>query len=249
MNARFLPILCVCLAIAGGVAARAADPLSPDQTKAVERIVHDYIVRHPEVLMEAIQAAEDKDKASQLAHAEEALRTHRNDLYNDPDAQIGGNPKGDVTIVEFFDYRCPYCKQVQPLLEGLLDSDRKLRIVYKEFPILGPASTYASKLALAARAQGKYDAFHRAMMDTKGNIDQAVVDQVAVSVGIDLAKAKARMGTPAIEAVIKKELALADAINVNGTPAFVIAGKLYPGAMTLDELKSAIAAARKAHAG
>jgi len=229
--------------------AGAADNFTPAQTKELERIVHDYIVKHPEVLMEAIQAAEEKEKADKVAKAEQSIRDQDKALYHDPESQIGGNPNGDVTIVEFFDYRCPYCKQVQPILEGLLDSDRKLRIVYKEFPILGPASTYASKIALASRAQGKYDAFHRAMMDTKGSIDEKVVDKVARSVGIDLAKAKADMDAPAIEALIKKDFALADAINVNGTPAFVIAGKLYPGAMTLDELKKLIADARQAHAG
>ncbi len=119
---------------------------------------------------------------------------------------------------------------MQPLIEGLLKTDRNLRIVYKEFPILGEASIYATKMALAALAQGKYDIFHSAMMDTKGTIDDKAVDRVAVSVGIDLAKAKAAMGAPAIEAVIKKNYALADALNINGTPSFIIAGTLYPGA-------------------
>jgi protein-disulfide isomerase len=235
--------------MASAFAAHADDALSPAQAKSVERIVHDYIVAHPDVLMEAIQAAEEKEKVDKQAHAEQNLGTYHNELYNDPTSQIGGNPQGDVTIVEFFDYRCPYCKQVQPLIEGLLKSDKKLRVVYKEFPILGPASTYASKMALASLAQGKYDSFHRVMMDTKGNIDEKVVDKVAASVGIDIAKAKEAMAAPEIEATIKKDFTLADAINVNGTPAFVIAGKLYPGAMTLDEMKKLIADARQAHAG
>jgi protein-disulfide isomerase len=237
------------LALAGWSPARAAETMSPEQTKAIEKIVHDYLVAHPEVLMEALQAAQDKDSADKLAHSEANIRKHRDQLYNDADSQVGGNPKGDVTIVEFFDYRCPYCKQVQPLLESLLRSDRDLRIVYKEFPILGPASTYATKMALASRAQGKYPAFHRAMMDTKGNIDDKAVDRVAAAVGIDVAKAKAAMDAPAVEAVIEKDLALAEALDINGTPSFVIAGKLYPGALTADELKKAIADARQAHAG
>jgi protein-disulfide isomerase len=241
-------ILCLCFVIATVATAR-AEPLTPEQTKAVERIVHDYLVAHPEVLMEAVQAAEEKDKAKKVADTEQSIRAHHGDLYNDPDSQIGGNPKGDVTIVEFFDYRCPYCKQVQPMIEGLLGDDPKLRIVYKEFPILGPASVYASKMALASRAQGKYDAFHRAMMNAKGNIDDKAVDKVAASVGIDVAKAKAGLEAPAIQAVIKKDLDLSDALGINGTPSFIIAGKLYPGAMTLDELKKSIAEARQAHAG
>jgi protein-disulfide isomerase len=239
----------LCLAAACITPARAADPLTPDQTKAVERLIHDYIVKHPEVLLEAIQTAEDREKADKIAKAEQSIRQRHDELYNDPDTQIGGNPKGDVTIVEFFDYRCPYCKQVQPLLESLIKSDPQLRVAYREFPILGPASTYASKMALASRIQGKYAAFHNAMMETKGNIDEKIIDTVAASVGIDIAKAKTDMAAPAVQAVIKKSFDLADAINVNGTPAFIIAGKLYPGAMTLEELKKLIADARAAHAG
>lgn len=238
--------LCVFM---GAATANAADSFTPAQTRELERIVHDYIIKHPEVLMESIQAAEEKEKADKVARAEHSIHDQEAALLHDPESQVGGNPNGDVTIVEFFDYRCPYCKQVEPVLESLLASDRKLRIVYKEFPILGPASTYASRIALASRAQGKYDAFHRAMMGTKGSIDEKVVDRVARSVGIDIDKARSDMNGPGIEAVIKKDFALADAININGTPAFIIAGKLYPGAMTMEELKKAIADARQAHAG
>lgn len=242
-------LLALCLAAVCIPAVRAADVLTPAQTKEVERIIHDYLAKHPEILMDAIAAAADKEKADKVAHSDETIRAHHNELYNDPESQIGGNPHGDVTVVEFFDYRCPYCKMVQPALESLLESDSNLRVVYKEFPILGAASTYATKMALASRAQGKYDAFHRAMMDTKGQIDESVVDKVAASVGIDVARAKAGMTAPAIEALIKKDYALADDVNISGTPSFIIADKLYPGAMTLGELKKAIADARQSHAG
>jgi protein-disulfide isomerase len=242
--------LCLCLLIAAAAGpARAADNFSPAQTKAIERIVRDYLVKHPEVLMEAIQAAEDKDKTDKEVSAEQTIRDRHQELYDDPDAQIGGNPGGDVTIVEFFDYRCPYCKEVQPSLQTLLKTDPKLRVVYKEFPILGPASVYASKMALASRAQGKYLAFHDEMMATKGTIDESVVNRVAASVGIDVAKAKAAMDAPKNIGVIKKDYALADALNINGTPAFILGGKLIPWAMSLDDMKSMIAAARQAHAG
>jgi protein-disulfide isomerase len=242
-------LLCFCALVLAALPARAADNFSPAQTKSIERIVHDYLVAHPEVLMEAIQAADDKDKADKQLSAEQTILGRHKELYDDPDAQIAGNPKGDVTIVEFFDYRCPYCKEVQPALETLLKTDPKLRIVYKEFPILGPASVYASKMALASRAQGKYMAFHHAMMSTKGTIDESVVNRVAASVGVDVAKAKAALDAPQNAGVIKKDYALADALNINGTPAFIVGGKLISGAMSLDDMKSLIAAARQAHAG
>lgn len=242
-------LLALCLAATCIPAVRAADVLTPDQTKEVERIIRDYLVKHPDVLMDAIAAAADKEKADKLARSDETIRAHHNELYNDPESEVGGNPHGDVTVVEFFDYRCPYCKMVQSALESLLGSDLKLRVVYKELPILGAASTYATKMALASRAQSKYDAFHRAMMETKGQIDESVVDKVAASVGIDVAQAKAGMSAPTIETLIKKEYALADDLNISGTPSFIIADKLYPGAMTFDELKKAIADARQSHAG
>jgi len=122
--------------------ARADAALTPAQTKAVEHIIHDYLVAHPEVLMEAIAAAENKDKAKEAARAEQTIHDRHAEIYDDPDGEIGGNPKGDVTIVEFFDYRCPYCKEVQPSLDAFLKQDGKVRIVYKEFPILGPASVF-----------------------------------------------------------------------------------------------------------
>jgi protein-disulfide isomerase len=224
---------------------RADDALSPAQAKEVEKIVHDYLLKHPEAIMDAIEAAEDKEKADKAAVAAGAIAARHAEIFDNPPSQIGGNPKGDVTLVEFFDYRCPYCKQVQPELETLMKSDPQLRIVYKEFPILGPASVFAAKMALASRAQGKYLAFHQAMMNTKGTIEDNVVLKVASSVGIDIAKAKADMDAPDNEDVIKRNFALADALDINGTPAFVVDGKLIPGAMSLDELKKLVAEARK----
>jgi protein-disulfide isomerase len=229
--------------------ARAGEALTPAQTKAVQEIIRDYLTKHPEVLIDALEAARAKAKADELHATEMAIRDHRAALYDDPDSVVGGNPNGDVTLIEFFDYRCPYCKEVQPSLERLLMKDRHLRIVYKEFPILGAASVYAAKMALAARAQGKYLAFHRAMMDTKGSISDDVVRHVAASVGIDVAKAEIGMKNPAIEAVIKKDYALADALGIAGTPAFILGGKLIPGTIDLASLMQLIASARHAHAG
>ena len=160
------------LAIATLAAARpefaAASDFNADQKQAIEAIVRDYLKDHPEVLIDAIQAAEDKLKSDAKDKAVEALAAHRKEVFDDPGSPVAGNPKGDVTLVEFFDYRCPYCKQVEPALERLIGEDRQLRFVYKEFPVLGPDSETAARVALAARKQGKYEAFHRAMMSTGG---------------------------------------------------------------------------------
>lgn len=224
----------------------AAEPLTPDQKAAVEKIIHDYFLQHPDFMIEVLQAAEAKLKADKADDAKQAIAARRDELLHDASAPVGGNPEGNVTIVEFFDYRCPYCKEVEPSLEALIRQDPKLRIVYKEFPVLGEASVYATRMALAARAQGKYQQFHDAMMATKGEINAEVIQRVAKSVGVDVEKAKAAMTAPAIDALIKRNYALADALDINGTPAFIVGDTLVPGATDIARLRELVAAARKA---
>ena len=143
------------------------------------------------------------------------------------------------------DYRCPYCKQVEPHLEALLKEDPKLRIVYKEFPVLGPESLYAARMALAASKQGKYAAFHDAMMAAKGKISEETILGVARAAGIDLTRAKTDMAAPDIQEIIKRNYALADALDIQGTPAFIVGETIVPGATDLDNLRRLIAEARK----
>jgi protein-disulfide isomerase len=151
--------------------AAAADSFTSEQRKELEGIVHDYLLAHPDVMLEVLQAAESRIKSDSHDKAAKALTEHKNELLADPNSPVAGNPQGDVTVVEFFDYRCPYCKQVEPAIEALVAEDRQLKFVYKEFPVLGPESVTASRAALAARKQGKYDALHRALMGLKGQIN------------------------------------------------------------------------------
>jgi protein-disulfide isomerase len=222
-----------------------AEPLSADQKKAVEQVIHDYLLQHPDVLMEALQAAREKSEQEAVEQARRVIAEKRTVLLADPNSPVGGNAQGDVTIVEFFDYRCPYCKQVEPSLEALLKEDRKLRIVYKEFPILGPESVVATRAALAARRQGKYDAFHHAMMSQKGQINEAEVMRIAASIGLDAAKLKSDMAAGEIDDLIKRNYDLAEALDIQGTPAFIVGDTLAPGAATIETLRKLIAAARK----
>ena len=222
----------------------AAD-FTPDQRQAIEGIIRDYLTKNPEVIIDALEAA--KEKLSKDAHdkAGAALASRRQEIFQDPATPVGGNPKGDVSLVEFFDYRCPYCKQVEPSLEALLGQDPQLRFVYKEMPVLGPVSTIAARVALAARSQGKYDAFHRAMMGTKGQIDEATVFKVAGSVGLNIDRVKRDMNAPEVDRALKANLELADALDIRGTPGFVIGDEIVPGAVDLGTLKQLIADARK----
>lgn len=222
-----------------------AAELVPDQRRAIEAVVHDYLLQHPDVLIEALQSAEAKLKSETRDKARQALAARHHEIFDDPRTPVGGNPKGDVTLVEFFDYRCPYCKKVQPSLEKLLVEDKKLRVAYKEFPILGPVSVVAAHAALAAHRQGRYQVFHEAMMAATGEITDDTVYKVAGSVGLDLDRLRRDMAAPQIDAVLKANLALANALDIHGTPTFVIGDQLVPGAIDLASLKNLVAQARR----
>jgi protein-disulfide isomerase len=208
-----------------------AQSFNADQQRDIERIVRDYIKSHPEVILETLQAAEARMKNDEEARAKLSLTMRQRDIFEDPGSPVLGNPKGDVTLVEFFDYRCPYCKQVHPALQALLGEDRNLRIVMKEFPILGKDSVFASRAALASMRQDKYAPFHNALMTLHGQLSDDIVLKTAGSVGLDVDRLKADMGRPEVEAQIKATYDLAQALEVHGTPAFVIGGELIPGAV------------------
>jgi protein-disulfide isomerase len=245
MPLRFLFVALFVVAAAGlRPPVAAASDFTPDQKKEIEAIVHDYLKAHPEMLIDAIQAADDKLKAEEKDKATQALAAHRQEVFNDPASPVGGNPNGNVTLVEFFDYRCPYCKQVQPALEKLVTDDHQLRFVFKEFPVLGPDSQVAARVALAARKQGKYDAFHRAMMGTAGHIDEGVIMKVAASVGLDMDKLKQDMKSLDIDKQLQANLDLGKTLDLDGTPSFIVGDTIVPGAISADDLKQLIADAR-----
>ena len=222
----------------------AAADFTPEQRKAIEDIIHDYLTKNPELMLDVLQAAQDKLKSDSRDKAAVALVEHKHELLEDPETPVGGNPKGDVSLIEFFDYRCPYCKQVVPALEALLAKDKQLRFVYKEFPVLGADSVHAARAALASRKQGKYEPMHRALMAVKGQIDEAAVMKVASSVGLDVDRLKADMAAPEIDRALKANIKLAEALEIHGTPGFVIGEEIVPGAVSLDTLKQLIDAAR-----
>jgi protein-disulfide isomerase len=210
-----------------------------------EQRVRAYLLEHPEVIAEAIQRLELRERTAQASAAKSTLQTRADEILRDPDSPVGGNPSGDVTLVEFFDYNCPYCRQVAPHMVKAEAGDPKLRIVYKEFPILGPDSTFAAKAALAAHRQGKYAALHRALMETKGKVTEKTVLDTVGRLGLDVKRLKADMVDPAIQAHIDRNLALARALQINGTPSFVIGEQIVPGAVDLATLGRLIREARE----
>jgi protein-disulfide isomerase len=244
-SARLWFLLCLAgaLALLAPCPATASD-FTPDQKKQIEAIIQDFLANHPDLLLQAIEKADEKLKSDAKDKAAKALTEHRQQVFNDPSSPVGGNPNGAVTLVEFFDYRCPYCKQVEPSLEKLLIDDHQLRLIYKEFPVLGPSSEIAAHVALAARKQGKYDAFHRAMMGTTGTIDEAVIYKVAASVGLDVDRLRQDAKAPDVDKELAANIDLGNALDIDGTPAFVVGDQIVPGAISLDELKQMIAGAR-----
>ncbi|MBN9049030.1 MAG: DsbA family protein [Rhizobiales bacterium] len=209
-----------------------------------ERRVRDYILNNPEVIMEAARRFEQRQRAAEESEATAVLKARADEIFRDKDSPVGGNPTGDVSLVEFFDYNCPYCRQVTPIMAEAEAADPQLRVVYKEFPILGPNSTFSAKAALAVHRQGKYVAFHKELMLDRGVANEAKVLRIATKIGVDVERMKSDMNDPAIAAMIERNLALAQALRINGTPGFIIGDQIIRGAVDLKTLRALIQEAR-----
>jgi protein-disulfide isomerase len=221
-------------------------PFTPEQEKRIRDMVREYILANPEVILEAVQTLRRRQEEAQKKAAEQALKTRKDELQGAKDLPVMGNPNGDITIVEFMDYRCGYCKGVKPVLDQVLKEDGKIRLVLKEFPILGPASKTASMAAIASIKQGKYVAFHNALMAYPNNLTDEVIFALARQVGIDVAKLKEDMKSDEVTGLIARTNKLAQELGINGTPAFIIGDEIVPGAIGADEFKARISAARRA---
>ena len=213
---------------------------------AIRRIIRDYLLEQPELLIEVQQALQAKRDAEAAAQAQQAIQLYRDEIFLDPEAPVAGNPEGAIVLVEFFDYRCGYCRRVKPTLETLLTENDDLRLAFKEFPILGPESTLAARAALAARAQGLYEPFHWALMGTDGAFDLDHILGVARSVGLDADRLVRDMDDPAIDGLIERNAVLANVLAIRGTPAFVIGDRMIRGALPIAAFRTAIADAREA---
>ncbi len=211
----------LCAAVVSIGAAAGQEWLTAGHMWALDTILREVIVRNPEIIV------------------------RRDELLSDSASPVGGNPDGDVTVVEFFDYQCPYCKRIFPSIQALLAEDRNLRYVFKEFPILGKESIFAARAALAAQRQGKYLEFHAALMPAKGKLTETRVMRLAESVGLDVDRLRRDMADGTIDAMIRRNLDLADGLGIFSTPVFIIGDTQVPGAVEVDTLKTLIARARQ----
>jgi protein-disulfide isomerase len=217
----------------------------PVELNEFEQRVRDFLLEHPEVIMEALQTLQERQRAAEVENLKRTIAERSQEILNDPDAPVGGNPAGDVTLVEFFDYNCPYCRRVAPTVVELEEADPDLRLVYKEFPILGPGSQFAARVALASRKQDRYVPFHKALMQATEQLTEESVMEIAHTVGLDTEQLTADMQAPAIQEAIARNLRLANALAITGTPSFVIGQEVVPGAADFRTLQDLIADARR----
>jgi protein-disulfide isomerase len=220
----------------------AAQEMTPEEVK---RLALEAILENPEIVMEAVGLLQQREEAAAAAAAQATLSEQRAALEDDPNAPVLGNPEGDVTVIEFFDYNCPYCRRALAQVDELIARDDGVRVVFREWPILGEGSVFAARAALAAREQGLYEPFHEALMGARGRLDEAAVMAVAKDVGLDADRLRADMEAPEVAAHIERSFALAQSLGFSGTPSFVVGDQLAPGLVDADQLAAMVEAARE----
>jgi protein-disulfide isomerase len=224
-------------AAAAGTAAVVQTPaMAPNDKAAIEKIVHDYILEHPEIIPQAIEKLQAKRMGGTIDANRSAIETPYAGAWE-------GAAKADVTVVEFFDYACGYCRASLPDLTKLLAEDKGVKVVYRELPILSEQSSDAAKVSLLAAERGRYPAFHKALYDA-GKVTRDTIFAAAATVGIDRKAAEAAMVASKYDGEIQSNIALAQKLQATGTPTFVIGGQVLNGAIGYEALKEAVATAR-----
>lgn len=240
-------LLGVALTLAAS-AATGASEAAILQKADVEKIVHDYLLSNPEVIREAIDELDRRQKVAEADSRQRVVTQSSDKLFNSPNQAVIGNPSGDVTLVEFFDYNCGYCKRALDDVAKLIDSDPKLRVVLKDFPVLGPGSTEAAQIATAARQQlkpEKFYEFHRKLLATRGSIGKAQALNVAKELGADPARLEKDAKSPEVHASLREAAEIADSLNLSGTPSWVLGKEVIVGAVGYSQLKGKIDNMRK----
>ncbi len=226
----------------------AAAPMGDAQRQAIETVVRDYLMKNPEILQEAMAELEKRQQEAQKVAQASALKETRDTLHNSPHGFVAGNPNGDVTVVEFFDYNCGYCKRALADLQTLIKGDPKLKVVLRDFPVLGPDSLEASKVALAAKQQLKGDKlfdYHTRLLESRGRVNGERAIAVAKEMGLDVAKLQKDMQAPDIQAALQENVGLGDKLGLSGTPAFIIGDEIIPGAVGVEPIRKTVAGVRQ----
>ncbi|HSR77481.1 MAG TPA: DsbA family protein [Xanthobacteraceae bacterium] len=236
-----------CTVLVAPAAAR-AQSFNDQQKGELGSIIREYLVQHPEVLQEAMAELEKRQAAAEAEKAKAAVKNNAQTLFDSSRQVVVGNAQGDVTLVEFFDYNCGYCKRALTDLTDLMKDDSKLRVVLKEFPVLGPGSQEAAQVAIAARMQDKsgkkYFDFHQRLLGGRGPADRARALAAAKDAGFDMARIERDMASPEVKATIEENMKLAEQLGLNGTPSYVVGSDVVVGAVGLEALKGKVKAAR-----
>ena len=251
ISAGLRPVLFASLAVAAMLFAPAASAqsFSDDQRREIEGIIKDYLIKHPEVMQEINAAVEKHQEEVEAQKQRTAIKDNNATIFNSSHQVVLGNPQGNFTMVEFFDYNCAFCKRALSDMLDLLKNDHDIKFVLKEFPVLGEGSVEAAHVAVAARMQDptgkKYLEFHQKLLGGRGPADKAHALAAAKDVGLDVARIEKDMESDEVKATIDEDIKLADALGVNGTPSYVVGAELVVGAVGLDELRAKIQAERR----
>jgi protein-disulfide isomerase len=234
-------------ALAAPAAAFDMEAMTPAERTAFRAEIRAYLLDNPEVLMEAIGVLEAREQAAQAAGDRDLIASLSDEIFDDGRSWVGGNPDGDVTLVEFMDYRCSYCRRAHEDVMELLDRDGDIRFVVKEFPILGPESLLASRFAIAVRNVAGDDAYgtvHDALMTLRGTVTEDSLNRIARDAGLDSAAINAAMDAPAVVAELQANRALAERLGINGTPGFVLGDEILRGYLPLAQMEERVAQVR-----
>jgi protein-disulfide isomerase len=230
-------------------AATSAQPFSDNQRHEIENIIKDYLTNHPEVMQDVMAAIDKKQQEADAEKARTTIKDNNATIFNSPHQVVLGNPQGNVTLVEFFDYNCAFCKRALPDMMTLLKTDPNVRFVLKEFPVLGEGSVQAAHVAVAARMQdptgAKYIEFHQKLLGGRGPADKARALAVAKEVGFDMPRLQKDMDSDEVKTTIDEDMKLAEELGVSGTPSYVVGDEVVVGAVGLDALKDKITAEHK----
>jgi protein-disulfide isomerase len=230
------------------VAPAGAQSFSDPQRSEIEKIIKEYVVSHPEVLQDAMAELEKRQAAAEAEKSKTTIKDNAQTIFNSARQVTIGNPQGDVTLVEFFDYNCGYCKRALSDLMDLMKSDSKLKVVLKEFPVLGPGSEEAARVAVAVRMQDptgkKYLEFHQKLLGGRGQADRARALAVAKDVGLDMTRLEKDMTSDEAKTTFAENIKLAESLGMNGTPSYVVGSEVVVGAVGLDGLKQKVNTAR-----
>lgn len=213
--------------------------VSTKERRSIEIVIKDYLLANPSIIRDAMQALQDQERREAAERAAENMKSYKQAIFQDPDSPVVGNPNGDVSVVVFFDYNCGYCKKTLPALAGIIANDPSLRVVYKEFPVLGARSLIAAQAALAAAKQGKYAEFHDRLMNSE-SADEESIKVISDAIGLNYERLQKDMADPALNESLARNHNLADSLGIGGTPSYIVGDQIIPGAIDAASLEQVI---------